>query len=178
VWCWRNTMAGTLEALTRTKPRRKRGPSVRALRGVRTLRNDFGVFRSGTIPSAGIGSRKKSPAEAGPSEGSMMGATGTLNPGPTRSRSRASTPELGRRHLPRVPFSQHCLKIDNKRLFEEASQFHDRWLRTRIRCSRVALPPKAPSGETTAASGFWGITLSGMTLAEQRVVPSPGPPPP
>ena len=39
----------------------------------------------------------------------------------------------------------------------------------------MALPPKAPSGETTAASGFWGITLSGMTLAEQRVVPSPGP---
>jgi hypothetical protein len=35
---------------------------------------------------------------------------------PTRSRSQANTSELGR-HLSRVPFSQHCLKIDNKRLF-------------------------------------------------------------
>jgi hypothetical protein len=26
----------------------------------------------------------------------------------------ANTSELGRRHLSRVPFSQHCLKIDNK----------------------------------------------------------------
>src|SRR5262249_8206191 len=34
----------------------------------------------------------------------------------------------------------------------------DRWLRTRIRCSRGAFSPKAPSGETTAASGLWGMT--------------------
>jgi hypothetical protein len=43
--------------------------------------------------------------------------------------------------------------------------------RTRIRCSRVAFPPKASIGETSAAAF---ITLSGMTLAERRVV---GPPP-
>src|SRR5262249_50982225 len=35
-----------------------------------------------------------------------------------------------------------------------------RWLRTRIRCSRVAFPPKASIGETSAAAF---ITLSGMT---------------
>src|SRR5262245_39407317 len=43
--------------------------------------------------------------------------------------------------------------------------------------SRVALPPKASSGETAAGS-FWDITLSGMTrstLQVTRVVPSPGP---
>src|SRR5262249_47406956 len=43
----------------------------------------------------------------------------------------------------------------------------DRWLRTRIRCSRGAFSPKAPSGETTAASGLWGITFSGMTRFAQ-----------
>jgi len=30
----------------------------------------------------------------------------------------------------------------------------DRWLRTRLRCSRVAFPPKAPSGETA----IWRLT--------------------
>jgi hypothetical protein len=35
---------------------------------------------------------------------------------------------------------------------------------------REAFPPKASSGKTSAAAF---ITLSGMTLAEQRVVPSP-----
>src|SRR6266566_10056978 len=49
----------------------------------------------------------------------------------------------------------------------------NRWLRNRIRSSRVAFTPKASIGETSAAAF---ITLSGMTLAEQRVVPSPGPP--
>jgi hypothetical protein len=35
--------------------------------------------------------------------------------------SRCAYPPITRRpkFLPRVPFSQHCLKIDNKRLFEE-----------------------------------------------------------
>jgi hypothetical protein len=57
------------------KPRRRRGPSVRALRGVRallyvvyglywTLRNDFGVFRSGTIPGRGDWFRKEKPRRA------------------------------------------------------------------------------------------------------------------
>jgi len=36
-------------------------------------------------------------------------------------------------------------------------------------------PPKAPSGATTAASGFWDITLSGMTRFAQvaRCAPAP-----
>jgi len=38
---------------------------------------------------------------------------------PTILPSQANTSELGRRHLPRGPFFTHCLKIDNKRLFEE-----------------------------------------------------------
>ena len=51
----------------------------------------------------------------------------------------------------------------------------NRWLRNRIRCSRVALPPKASSGETAAGS-FWDITLLGMTrFAQVARVPSPGP---
>jgi hypothetical protein len=49
----------------------------------------------------------------------------------------------------------------------------DCWLRTRIRCSRVAFPPKASIGETSAAAF---ITLAGMTLAERRFVPTPDPP--
>ena len=52
MWCWRNTMAGNAGSLTRKRPAGA-GPSVRRLVcGIRV----FGVFRSGTIPSAGIGS--------------------------------------------------------------------------------------------------------------------------
>jgi hypothetical protein len=50
----------------------------------------------------------------------------------------------------------------------------DRWHRTRIRCSRVAFPPKAPSGETRAGS-FWDITLSGMRRFAQIARRAPAP---
>src|SRR5262249_13151367 len=62
----------------------KKGPAEAGLSvlGV-TLRNDFGVSRSGTIAGAGIGRV-------------MVGPVG-LATNPTRSRSRPNTSELGRR---------------------------------------------------------------------------------
>ena len=102
--------------------------------------------------------------------------------GPTHSRSSAKASELGRRcalfttplkdrqqthvcqaHVSLVAFNPLASSSLIEALNAGNGNRSDRWFRSRIRCSRVALPPKAPSGETTVASGFWGITLSGMT---------------
>jgi hypothetical protein len=140
---------------------------------------------------------RKSPAEAGLSADCGAG----ISRRPIRSCSRANTSELGRRHLSRCALFTTLLKDRQQTsvwntsvrlcksgyvslvafLIVTSSSLigavlnarncnrSDRWLRTRIRRSRVALPPETPSGETAAG------TLSGMTLAEQRVVPQPRP---
>jgi len=76
-------------------------------------------------------------------------------------------------HVSLVAFNRH-LRLSNWGALNAGNCNHpDRWLRTRIRCSRVALPPKASSGETAAGS-FWDITLLGMTrFAQIAIVPRP-----
>src|SRR6516165_3539352 len=65
------------------------------------------------------------------------------------------------------PLSVGALQLFNWGINAGNCNRSDRWLHTRIRCSRGAFSPKAPSGETTAASGLWGITFSGMTRFAQ-----------
>src|SRR5262245_29482809 len=88
------------------------------------------IARNGHVPTATdtsgkCGSRgdwlhkKARPGSGGGAKGDG-GATGTLDPGPT---GLIAQPICGTWHGPsslsRVPFSQHCLKIDNECLFEE-----------------------------------------------------------
>jgi hypothetical protein len=95
-------------------------PSVAEHPGVRRA----GSQRRGSRAGFGQGSRTAG-QQAWPSsqatvevEGTLFRRTALTGRAPPRH-VRWPSSELGRRHLSRVPFSQRCSKIDNKRLFEE-----------------------------------------------------------